>query len=672
MSPWAAQCLCVKKDGTLRLCIDWRELNNLLLSDSGGLCDMQMIFDGLKSNKYFTQLDVASGFHHMEIAEKDRYKTAFRDADGMLWEFTRAGFGLTMLPAAFTRRAKSALGHLSGVFSWLDVLIASDTWEEHLATLTLVLNRLLAAGLPVNFAKCIFGATSQAFLGMIMDSTGLYPVHGQARCNLTHASAAHTAEDDAFQSFRETLASPTVLAFPDLERPFELHTDASTLGVGASLTQTIDGATRAVAFASHRFWQTDARRGPTEREGMGVLWAVDHFRPCLACRRFKLVTDCSALTWLFRSRELCPKLHRWALRLMEYDMELEWKAGVEHVVPDALSWLPVTCPVEVDADDSFPDDLSSTAAGASVEIVGPDLDGVRLAELDPVQVDRGGDADSQPSHPTPEMTNFHLSALRALPFAACAAVDPERDAARRSGRTRTPSVRLPPIDDAQLLLTSVLEAIPDREAIGPTTVESFAPAPSPSTLPPSPGRPGHDDIGEVLAARGEVPASSSSQTIGRASAIDLTARILTKPSELAHRQQDDTHLGQVRKVLSNGVDLARGEVGATGIGTTLSLLRDHFHWPTMTNDTRHYVLSCTCRRRKRPLSRRETMMMPGRPLEPWDELQMDILKIDTPSQTGNNYILLVVDRASKFPFGFPLEIKQAVGVARVVVELCLT
>ena len=113
MSPWAAQCLCVKKkDGTVRLCIDWRELNKHLVSDSGGLGDMQSIFDGLKGKRYFTQLDLASGFHQIEIAEKDRFKTAFRDADGMLWEFTRAGFGLTVLPAAFSRRVKSALGHI--------------------------------------------------------------------------------------------------------------------------------------------------------------------------------------------------------------------------------------------------------------------------------------------------------------------------------------------------------------------------------------------------------------------------------------------------------------------------------------------------------------------------------------------------------------------------------
>ena len=111
--------------------------------------------------------------------------------------------------------------------------------------------------------------------------------------------------------------------------------------------------------------------------------------------------------------------------------------------------------------------------------------------------------------------------------------------------------------------------------------------------------------------------------------------------------------------------------GHEGVGATLALVRDHFHWPTVTRDTRQYVLSCGCRRRKRPNSRR-IAVLPGRPLEPWDELQIDILIIDTPSLSGNKYVLLVVDRASKFPFGFPLETKQAVGVARVLAELCLT
>ena len=121
-SPWAAQCLCVKKkDGTLRLCVDWRALNSLLVSDSGGLGDMQSIFDSLKGKRYFTQIDLASGFNQMRIAEKDKHKTAFRDADAMLFECERAGYGLTVLPAAFTRTVKTAISPPDpDVASWLD------------------------------------------------------------------------------------------------------------------------------------------------------------------------------------------------------------------------------------------------------------------------------------------------------------------------------------------------------------------------------------------------------------------------------------------------------------------------------------------------------------------------------------------------------------------------
>ena len=110
ISPWAAQYLCVKKkDGTLRLCIDWWALNEQLVADSGGLGNIETVFDGLKGKKLFTQIDLASGYHQVEIAERDKYGTAFRDPDGKLYEFSRAGCGLTVLPSAFTRTVRNAL-----------------------------------------------------------------------------------------------------------------------------------------------------------------------------------------------------------------------------------------------------------------------------------------------------------------------------------------------------------------------------------------------------------------------------------------------------------------------------------------------------------------------------------------------------------------------------------
>lgn len=749
MSPWAAQCLCVrKKDGTLRLCIDWRVLNKQLVSDSGGLGDMQTIFDGLKGKRYFSQLDLASGFHQLSISEKDRYKTAFRDAEGMLYEFTRAGFGLTVLPSAFTRTVKTALGYLKDVHSWLDdILIASETWEEHLATLSVVLKRLQDAGLSVNFAKCIFGAASMEFLGMVIDSSGIYPAPSKLEAiarmprpqtveelrtflgmtgylrqfvrgyslisapltdllrNKDFASKRARklpipwgdAEQSAFDTLRDELASPTVLAFPDPNNEFELHTDASAVGAGAVLMQKVGDSLRVVAFASHRFSRTDARRGPTERECMAVLWAVQHYRPYLLGRRFKLVTDCSALTWLFRSRDLCPKLHRWALRLAEHDMVLEWRAGTQHVLPDALSRLPHNPSPGADISDAFPDDATSAQPQQFVGPRGPQLDGVLLADLE---------AELAPTVPV-------VASLRSIPidptcfpFAACDSV-PELPP-RRSGRRRTPSVRLlpfktfpPPVPFVDPRLSQVSQ---------PTPVDAVLPKPPVESLR-------HENWGdacEVLSAGGGVPCTRTLDQAARTSIpIDRAVGILTEPKALRAQQRDDDFLGQVWKRLeqskgagnlserkedyqldergiirytdTRGKDLiavprlmvadvlalVHGLHGHAGVGATLALVRDHFHWPTVVKDTRQYVLSCGCRNRKRPTSRKAAMM-PGRRAEPWDELEIDLLTLDVKSDSDNKYVLLVVDKASGFPFGFPLPSKQAVGVARILVELCLT
>ena len=125
---------------------------------------------------------------------------------------------------------------------------------------------------------------------------------------------------------------------------------------------------------------------------MAVLWAVAHFRPYLAGRSFALVTDCSALTWLFRSRDLDPKLYRWSLRLAEFDM-MRWRAVSSHQLPDALSRLPRPGPAADPIDDSFPDDATSGELGDYVGPQGPVLEGVLLKDLEPLKegmVDPGG------------------------------------------------------------------------------------------------------------------------------------------------------------------------------------------------------------------------------------------------------------------------------------------
>ena len=117
-------------------------------------------------------------------------------------------------------------------------------------------------------------------------------------------------QDKALAALILALTSSPILTVPDWDKSFQLHTDASELGTGAVLTQIHVGSERVLGYASHRWSRTDARRLPTECEVMAVLWAVDHFRPYVWGRRFALITDCSALTGLFKSRDLSSELHR--------------------------------------------------------------------------------------------------------------------------------------------------------------------------------------------------------------------------------------------------------------------------------------------------------------------------------------------------------------------------
>ena len=373
-SAWAARCVTVhKKDGTLRLCQDYRGLNGRMLNNSGGIGNIQEMFQRLSGNSWFTSIDLASGFFQLPIVEADRHKTAFRDAFGQLWEYVRCGFGLKVLPPAFASMVVDLLGDLKGkgVENYLDdILIYSTDFDSHLALVAAVLSRLQEGGLSVNFAKSRWCCASLEFVGMVVDRQGVRPAESKiaavaelsppttveelraflgmtgymrqyverysilaapltdilrnplfaskrSRRSLIHWTEQHQY---AFLSLKSALTSFPILAFPMWDKPFVLHTDASATGAGAALTQEHEGVERVIAYASHRWSVTDARRWATERECMAVLWAVAHFRPYLAGKPFTLVTDCSALTWLFRSRDLDPKLYRWSLRLGEFDI----------------------------------------------------------------------------------------------------------------------------------------------------------------------------------------------------------------------------------------------------------------------------------------------------------------------------------------------------------------
>lgn len=137
-----------------------------------------------------------------------------------------------------------------------------------------------------------------------------------------------------------------VVAPPYWTLPFVLHTDASKVGTGAgaALMQIVLHTTGSdqewvIAYARHHWSRSNERRSITERECLAVIWAVARFRPYLWGRRFTHITECPTLIWHFKNQNLSAKLHRWALHLMDVDVDLQWRPDTNHQAPAALSRL---------------------------------------------------------------------------------------------------------------------------------------------------------------------------------------------------------------------------------------------------------------------------------------------------------------------------------------------
>ncbi|GFY26821.1 retrovirus-related Pol polyprotein from transposon 297 [Trichonephila clavipes] len=226
-SPWASPIVLVrKKDGSTRYCVDYRKLNDVTKKDSYPLPRIDDILDTLSGHKWFSTLDLKSGYWQVEIHPEDREKTAFTSGQG-LWQFKVMPFGLCNAPATFERLMETVLKGLTfeACLIYLDdVIIGGRTFEEHLQNIRKVLSKLSDANLKLNPSKCKF-FQKEVNYSRIWDTSSL-------------------------QKLKEALTSSPILIYPQPDKPFILDTDASNEGVGAVLSQEIDGQERVVAYWS--------------------------------------------------------------------------------------------------------------------------------------------------------------------------------------------------------------------------------------------------------------------------------------------------------------------------------------------------------------------------------------------------------------------------------------
>lgn len=364
-----------------RIVVDYRKLNEKTPADRYPIPEVSEILDRLGKAQYFSVLDLASGFHQIEVDPKDIPKTAF-NVDHGKYEFVRMPFGLKNAPATFQRLMDSVLRKHLGIRCFVymdDIIIFSTSLQSHLQDIAKVLQTLQEANLKVQCDKSEFLRKEVEFLGHVVTTEGVRPNPRKVEAVKTwplprtpkelksflgtvsyyrrfiprfaHIAKPLTSKlrgnaksfeitpdfEQAFIKLKEIMATDLLLAYPDFDSPFILTTDASNVAIGAVLAQSVDGKERPIAYLSRTLSRAEENYSATAKELLGIYFAAKTFRPYLYGREFVIYTDHEPLTKELKLTDATGRVTRQRLYLEQFDFKIVYKKGKQNVVADGLS-----------------------------------------------------------------------------------------------------------------------------------------------------------------------------------------------------------------------------------------------------------------------------------------------------------------------------------------------
>lgn len=687
-SPWAAPVVLVtKKDGTVRFCVDYRKLNQVTRRDAYPLPNISDCIDALSGAKWFSTLDLASGYWQVEMDRDSKPLTAFTTHQG-LYQFKVLPFGLTNAPSMFERLMEQVLRGLQWEKCLVyidDIIIFGADFASALANLRSVFERIQGANLRLKPKKCNLFKREVAFLGHVVTTNGVAcdpsKIEAVANWETPHSvtevrsflglasyyrrfikgfasiaspMTALTEQDrafewteecqSAFETLKKKLMSAPILAYPstDVADRFILDTDASERGIGAVLSQQQDGVERVIAYASKTLNQAQRRYCTTYRELLAVVVFVRHFRHYLFGQQFTVRSDHASLRWLTNFKDAEGMVGRWLSALSPYDFTIEHRSGTAHGNADGLSRKMIQGKRRRCGRDNCP--VCSGEGGINC----------CTAELDPrCDSPAGGVSDQSVAEPLPGDE-----------YLTIADIDSDCNTEHQ------------PSDE---------DDDPPGQGISHGEMSAHDDCPSPTVNWCSAYS--NDDLKQMqqndpdlarivtLLHENTEPPSRLEQMVENEVVRALCAQWpkLTLKDGLLYRTWYSKHCGsreilqlvtprELRNELFSQIHCSRVG-GHLGISKTLARVRRRFYWPNCKADIQRWCQQCSSCAQVKPGPRHKTKLQQFVASAPLDCVAIDLLGELPETENGNKYILVITDYFTKWTQSFALPNMTAQTVA---------
>ena len=643
-SAWTSPVVIVrKKDGGVRMCCDFRQLNKKTVPDKHPVPKIQTSLENLQGSEYFTVLDQSRAYYQGYVTEESRKKTAFVTPWGF-YEWVRIPFGLMNAGAKFQRFMEDTLQEYRDKFAMPyldDTIVYSVTFDEHLEHLEKVLDTFVSKGIKLNLKKCCFFKKKVKYLGRIVSRDGyqmddsaveaaqalkesnpsnigqIRQIMGLLNYHRRHiqnfATLAKPLTDllitkdvnqdekrkknytsskspiewkevhqKALNVLIDMISEPPIMAYPDYSEKFFIHTDASQEGLGAILYQKQEGKNRVIAYGSRTLKPSEKNYHSTKLEFMALKWAIlDKFHDYLGwADHFTVYTDSNPLLYILESSKVNTSGERWVSELSEYNFTVKYRPGVINKDADCLSRLPLDIGEYMTKCTETTSPNVFTAVAAGVM----------------VQQNSG--------------ETWHATRGDVEPTKMVSEIEMLKD------QSEDPHI------------APVMEIVRDKIKKLPA-----------------------DDI-----------LSNVSRNILRERKnlfLDASGVLKRRSGKFNQTVLPEKHQALIYEQLHN-------EMGHLGAERVFQLAKQRVYWPNMFTDIQTYTQKiCRCNAQKAPHRQKFAPLQSIHSSCPLDLITIDYLKLE-PSSAGHEYVLLVVDHFTRYAIGYPCKNKSSLTAAKCV------